>query len=228
VTLTISARNDGPDAATLRVAAPVGAGLALQGFNPSAGTYSAASATWSLTLGSGAAETLTLATRAVTAGTATTIAEVADSTAQDGDSIPADDDPAQDDRTSVAVDVQGAPVPARAKVAADALALRLSPRRDRRLPFRFRAVATLTITRAVPRDACNGTVTITARAGSKKALTQRAPLRLSKASCAASARLTIRSRTRVGKARALKLTARFAGNAFLNAITSRAVTARLR
>lgn len=113
------------------------------------------------------------------------------------------------------------------KVAPDKLTVTLKPRRDRRAPFVFRATATLAITKTIPATACQGIVTITAKAGKRTIVTQRPALRLKNGSCRAAARITIRNRKKTGKARKLKVAAAFAGNALLTPITGKAVTARI-
>jgi uncharacterized repeat protein (TIGR01451 family) len=235
VTLTLTAANAGPDPATIAVAVPLPAGLGLVSALPAQGTYSAGSALWRTTVGAGATATLVITARAIEAGTTTLIAEVVDSTALDLDSTPANDDPAEDDRAATSVAITQAPVatptptptPRVTKVRPDSLSVSLSPRRDRTLPLRFTARASMIVTKAALATACKGTITFTAKAGSKTVLTQRAPLRLLRGTCSATATLTIRSRARTGKAKALAIRAAFAGNAALTALTSRAASARI-
>jgi alpha-tubulin suppressor-like RCC1 family protein len=235
VTVNLTVANAGPDATTVAVAAPLPDGLALVSALPAQGTYSTTSGVWRTTLAPNSTATLILTARAIEAGTTTLIAEVVDSTALDLDSTPANDDPAEDDRAATSVAITQAPVatptptptPRVTKVRPDSLSVSLSPRRDRTLPLRFTARASMIVTKAALATACKGTITFTAKAGSKTVLTQRAPLRLLRGTCSATATLTIRSRARTGKAKALAIRAAFAGNAALTALTSRAASARI-
>jgi hypothetical protein len=67
----------------------------------------------------------------------------------------------------------------------------------------------------------------TAKAGTRTILTQRAALRLTRGTCTATTRLTLRNRRRVGRARTVTLTGRFPGNTALTPKTSRPATARI-
>ena len=111
VLVTVTARNDGPDEATVQVAAPLGAGLTLDSSTPDLGTYAAGSGQWSLTLGSGATATLHLAARATDARSSTTTAEVAASSAGDPDSIAGNGAAGEDDSASAAIEIAPAPPP---------------------------------------------------------------------------------------------------------------------
>ena len=227
VTMTFTLTNQGVDAATAAVSAPLGDGLRLVSATASQGTYAASTGRWHAgPLGPGGSATLTLSATAAAPGTSTTTGEVVDSTARDPDSRPAND-VAEDDRVAITMNLTVAPTrnPA-AGVAPDALTLRLAPARDRSAPFAFVARGRLIVTRAALREACAGRVVVTARAGSRVVRRTRAALKLAGGDCTYSARLAF-ARRPAGGGR-LAISARFAGSDRLTARAARGpVTARL-
>ena len=101
------------------------------------------------------------------------------------------------------------------------LELALRPSRDRSAPYAFRAAGRLLRPNTVsPSQGCSGTVTITAKRGTRAVGTQRAKLTRT---CEYVA--TLRFRTRVGSR--LRLVAKFGGNDVLSSRSSRSRTARL-
>ena len=95
------------------------------------------------------------------------------------------------------------------------LSMRLSPTRDRRGPYSFRARGTLRSA-----GACSGSVRVTAKAGRRTVSSRRARLR---SNCTYSVRVRFSSRP----ASRLRFNARFAGNSSTLARSSRGRTARL-
>jgi hypothetical protein len=101
------------------------------------------------------------------------------------------------------------------------LGLSLKPSRDRSAPYAFRATGRLLRPTTVsPSQGCTGTVTLTAKAGSKTVATRR--LKLSR-TCEYA--VNVRFRTR--PARRLRFSAKFGGNEVLTTRTSSSRTARL-
>ena len=90
VTFTITIHNDGPDTATnVSVLDQLPAGLTLQTFNASQGTFNSSNGIWSVgTLASGGNAVLSLVTRVDTAGVRSNFAEVIGSDQFDPDSTP--------------------------------------------------------------------------------------------------------------------------------------------
>jgi uncharacterized repeat protein (TIGR01451 family) len=231
VVITITLANAGVDATTATIAAPLGAGLTLVSATAAQGSYSSATGLWRAgTVPAGATATLTLIAGVVSPGTLTTTAEVVDASAQDPDSTPANDIAGEDDRATATVTAAAAPAAAAAvtpakQVAADRLTVTLKPARDAKAPFKFTPTATLRITKAALATACNGTITFTAKSGTKTVLTQRAPLHLKNGLCTATTKTTLRKRP--GKATKLAYAAAFPGNAALTAIKSSPKSARI-
>jgi hypothetical protein len=95
------------------------------------------------------------------------------------------------------------------------LSLRVSPRRDRRGPYSFRARGRLR-----GAGACSGRVRVTAKAGRRTVSSRRARLR---SNCTYSTRVRLRSRP----ARRLRISARFAGNRSTLPRSARGRTVRL-
>jgi uncharacterized repeat protein (TIGR01451 family) len=236
VVITLTLANAGVDSTTATVAAPLGAGLSLVSATAAQGSYSAATGLWRVgVIPAGATATLTLIAQVSSAGTSTTTAEVVDSSAQDPDSTPANDVVGEDDRATATITATAAAIALvtpppfltviAKKATADRFTVSLKPARDARAPFVFAPTATLLITKAALASSCSGTVTFTAKAGTKTVLTQRAPLHLKNGVCAATTKTTLRKRP--GKATKLSFAAAFPGNASLNAIKSPAKSARI-
>jgi hypothetical protein len=94
----------------------------------------------------------------------------------------------------------------------------LTPARDRSKPYRFTVKGKLGLPAGVTKaKGCTGTVTITAKRGTKTAAIAKAAL---KKDCSYSVRMTVKSK---GK---MKVTAKFAGNTALSAKSSSSRTAR--
>lgn len=90
------------------------------------------------------------------------------------------------------------------------VSLMVSPRRDRRRPFRFRAAGRVTPPPAVPRAlACAGVVEVRVKAGRKTISSRR--VRLS-SGCRFSRRVSVRGRGRFGHSTRLTFSARYAGS----------------
>ena len=232
VTITLTLANAGVDATTGVIAAPLGAGLTPVTTTVSQGSYSSATGLWNAaTIPAGASATLTLIAKVVSPGTLSSTAEVVDASAQDPDSTPANDIAGEDDRATATLTAAAPLTPAppgalpATKGAPDLLTVSLKPARDPRAPFRFTPTASLVITKLPLAGNCGGTVTFTAKAGTKTVLTQRAPVRLKNGVCAATTKTTLRRRP--GKATKLTYAAAFPGNATLTAIKSRSITARI-
>ena len=102
------------------------------------------------------------------------------------------------------------------------LSLTAKPKRDRKLPFKFRFSGRLT---PAAGTTCSGKVVLTVRHAKKVVARKTATLA---ASCTWKATVTFKNRRKLGRKRAGKLVAkaRFAGNAALNAKSSKALTVR--
>lgn len=107
-----------------------------------------------------------------------------------------------------------------------ALRLSVTPRRDRRAPFRFRARGVLTLPAGMAgATGCSaGRVTLRAGAGSRTVTTRHVDLT---PACTFSSALTF-GRSRRGRARAVTVRARFSGNAALTSAESSSRTVRVR
>ena len=134
--------------------------------------------------------------------------------------------------TLVAVAVDGAGQTASAVRAvtvglfAPTVSLKVTPKRDRRAPFKFKASGRLNLPAGVtPSQGCTkGRVVIEVKAGRKRV--SRRAARLS-TRCAFTQKLSFRSR-RAGGSGKLKLRARYAGNAVLSKASSKSVAASAR
>jgi hypothetical protein len=102
------------------------------------------------------------------------------------------------------------------------LSLGAKPKRDRKLPFRFVFSGKLT---PAAGTTCSGKVVVTVKRGSKTVAKRTATLA---SSCTWTATVTFKNRRKLGKTPSGKLTAtaRFGGNAALNAKSSKALTVR--
>jgi hypothetical protein len=221
-TVTLALANAGVDAADVTVILGLSSNVVPTSASPSQGSYAPDARRWSPgALAPGASATLTLV---VTASpiTAAISAEVESSTARDPDATFGG---TEDARASVSVAVTPAAPGPPPKVAPQRLVLRLTPARDRRAPFRFAARGRLVIPGTAAREACAGTVTVTARRGRRAVQRRRAALRLRGEACVYEARLSFARRP--AGARRLAVSARFGGNAMLRAKAAKAVTARL-
>ncbi len=110
VTFTITVYNDGPNAATnVAVEDILPAGLTYVSDTPSQGTYNNVTGIWTVgTINSGASATLQITAQVTGSGTITNIAQVNASDQYDPDSIPDNDNPAEDDQDSASITVQQA------------------------------------------------------------------------------------------------------------------------
>ena len=102
-----------------------------------------------------------------------------------------------------------APARVRSRVAPRGLSVRVSPRRDRTRPYRFRTSGRLLLPKGMAAaDGCRGRVSVQVRAGRRTISTRRARVR---STCTFASRLTLRSPRRLGRGR-LSFTVRFLGN----------------
>ncbi len=110
VTFTITVRNNGPNAATnVAVQDQLPAGLTLVSATPSQGSYNSVTGVWAVgTLASGATATLTLVATVTAPGVITNIAEVIGVDQPDPDSVPNNNDPAEDDQDDAPINGQPA------------------------------------------------------------------------------------------------------------------------
>lgn len=108
---------------------------------------------------------------------------------------------------------------------ARALTIRVTPKRDRHAPFRFRTSGRLLLfTGSRAATACGaGRVSVQVKAGRRTISTRRARLR---ADCTFRSTVTFRIRRRLGRSGALRFTARFDGNDAVRAVRSRTRAAR--
>ncbi|MEZ5100268.1 MAG: hypothetical protein R3C15_10820 [Thermoleophilia bacterium] len=142
--------------------------------------------------------------------------------------------PSEDDHATAAVTVTSppptppAPPPpaAPAKTKPNRLTLALTPTRDTTAPHAFTATGRLVATAVADATACKGTVTVTARAGTRTLTARKPKLRLRDGACEYTARLTITRKAR-RTARTARITATFSGNDTLTTATAKARTARL-
>jgi hypothetical protein len=91
------------------------------------------------------------------------------------------------------------------------LTSRVKPRRDRHAPYRYRVSGRLVLPAGVTSSSCRGRVTVRFRLHGKTVKLRRARVR---STCAYTTRVRVRIATR-GRSRALRVTARFGGNAEL-------------
>jgi hypothetical protein len=118
-----------------------------------------------------------------------------------------------------------APQQARGRVAPRGLSVRVSPRRDRTRPYRFRTTGRLLLPSGMSAsDGCRGRVSVQVRAGRRTVSTRRASVR---ADCTFRSSLVLRAPRRLGRGR-LAFTVRFLGNASLTAYRAKARRVRAR
>lgn len=112
VTFTVTLSNAGPNLAnSITISNPAPAGLTGVTFTPSTGSYNSGTGVWSpANLGSGGSATLTISGTVVTAGVdITNNAQVTGSAKSDPDSTPNNNNPAEDDQTSLTQHINYAP-----------------------------------------------------------------------------------------------------------------------
>lgn len=111
VIFTVTLTNAGPsDATNVAVSDPIPAGLTLISVNLSAGTYNNTTGVWSVGgLASGASATMEIIARVTAPGTITNTAQVSASDQPDPDSTPNNNNPAEDDQASAALNVAAPP-----------------------------------------------------------------------------------------------------------------------
>lgn len=111
-------------------------------------------------------------------------------------------------------------------VDARGISARVSPRRDRSAPFRFRTTGRLALPSGVPAsEGCTGRVAVQVKALRKTLSTRRVSLT---SGCAYASRVSFRDRKRFTRSGRLKFTVRFLGNDRINAIRAKAVNVRTR
>jgi uncharacterized repeat protein (TIGR01451 family) len=105
VDLVVTLTNDGPDPTDgVAVSAPLPAGLVVQ--SAGGATFDPGTGEWTVgAVGIGASPQLTLTARVDAGGPFTVTAEVIASSAEDPDSTPGNDDPVEDDRSQITLDV---------------------------------------------------------------------------------------------------------------------------
>lgn len=104
---TIAVTNSGPDAATgVAVSDPLPAGLRFQRAEPGQGSYNPSNGTWAVgSLAVGQRAVLTLHVLVATDAKITNVAQVSAAAQYDPDSVPANNNPAEDDQASVTTPV---------------------------------------------------------------------------------------------------------------------------
>jgi hypothetical protein len=109
------------------------------------------------------------------------------------------------------------------------LTLTLKPTRDPAPPHQFQATGSLGLRASTEPLAalCNGTITISARAGTRTLATRSTQLRIRNGVCVFNGTLSISAGARGGATRA-SVTATFSGNDLLQGVTSKPGTAKLR
>jgi len=109
-TFTISARNDGPNAASgVAVSVPLPAGLSFASATASQGSYDAGSGIWTVGgIANSSVATLTLIAAVNTTATTTVTAEISASDQLDPDSTPGNNVPGEDDQASVTISGESA------------------------------------------------------------------------------------------------------------------------
>jgi hypothetical protein len=120
----------------------------------------------------------------------------------------------------------GAPAPTGGRPSAKPkpkLSLRVSPRRDRRAPFKFRVSGRLIRPAGVGADGCQGFVNVSVRGRGRSQLVRNISLTRT---CRFRVTVKLKSARKFG--RRLRIQARFAGNAKLRPAASRRVAARVR
>jgi hypothetical protein len=130
---------------------------------------------------------------------------------------------AYDDADQTSTDLRAVRVD---RFAARGLTARVTPARDTRAPFRFRTSGRLRAPDGLtPAQACQGTVSVQVKAGTRTLSTRRAALRRD---CTYASAVRLRSRARFGRRGALRFVVRFAGNAVVQPSRPVVRTARTR
>ncbi|MBI2684332.1 MAG: hypothetical protein HYX33_02900 [Actinobacteria bacterium] len=203
--LVVRVTNTGPDPATGVTVTLTATRLNITGTVPGQGA--ANTQTWQPgPINPAGRATLVVKVTGVAPGSATLTAEVTAATEPDPDSTPANRAATEDDQTTAAITI----LAAAAKRKLRPRGLTLNVRRDQR---RLTLTGTLTLP---PGQTCRGAVTTAARIG-KRLITSRVRLRANGKRCGYRARLTLPA----GKARGVRVTAKFTGNTSLLPITSR-------
>ena len=120
--------------------------------------------------------------------------------------------------------------PQATKVLPRSIGLAVSPRRDLRLPLRFKVSGRLRAPVGVKlREACNGRMTVTLKRRAKTVVTKKPRLRLRAGRCVYSTRVVLLTRKRIGThTKKLTIGARFSGNAVLKARSAKRASVRVR
>lgn len=118
------------------------------------------------------------------------------------------------------------PLPPAAARVTPRLSASVSPKRDRRAPFRFTLSGRLTFAASVSRAAgCKGRVTVRIKRGTRTISTRRVSIN---SACRYRLRISYADRRRLGRSAALRLQARFGGNTVLKPRSAKTVVARIR
>jgi hypothetical protein len=218
-TLAVTVRNAGPDAAAVAVSAPP-VGISYTGAAGTQGSFAGPTGRWEVgALAPGGSASVQLSLRAGVPGTHTIAAQVAATSIFDRAN--------EDDRAAVAIAVHGS-IAAKAR---RALPRRLGmkvvrfPKRGR--VTRLTVSGVLTLPRARPPLRCAGRVQVRALAGKRVVASTRAPLRRRARACRYTAVLRPKA-AKLRRAKVVKVTARFLGNAQMRPRAGRAKMVRVR
>jgi Ca2+-binding RTX toxin-like protein len=139
---------------------------------------------------------------------------------------PRGEDVGRNTLVAVAIDTSQQTASAVRSVTVDRFASKVSrkvtPKKDKRGPFSFKATGRVTKSAAVSNAlGCKGTVAVQVKAGSKTISNRRVKV---KKNCTYSQKVTFKNRKRFSKNGKLKFTARFSGNGVLKASKSKSAT----
>lgn len=104
------------------------------------------------------------------------------------------------------------------------LSLKVTPSRDRALPYEYTSTGRLTLPSGVStKDGCSGKVSVQVKSRAKTISTRRVNVR---SNCTYSSKVTFKARGRLKARGSLKVTARYAGNQFLKPATAKSARVR--
>ena len=115
------------------------------------------------------------------------------------------------------------------KVLPRPIGLSVTPKRDRKLPLRFKVSGRLRVPSGVKlAPACKGRMTVKLERGAKTVIAKKPRLRLRAGRCVYSTKLALRTRKRIGeRTKRLAVTARFPGNALLKPRSAKRISVRV-
>jgi uncharacterized repeat protein (TIGR01451 family) len=219
VALAVTVRNAGPDPAAVVVSAPP-VGFSYTGAAGTQGSFAGPTGRWEVgALAPGGSASVQLSARAGALGTHTIAAQVAATSIFDRAN--------EDDRAAVAIAVSGSAAAKARKALPRGLGLKVVrfPRKGR--ATRLTVSGALKLPRVRPPLRCAGRVQVQALAGKRVVASTRAPLRRRAGACRYAAVLRPKA-AKLRRAKVVKVTARFLGNAQMRPRAGRAAMVRVR